>query len=286
MADTVAHVVYLSNKDTGSDAPSVPTTDYLTIEPVQIGFVPDPTGNTQYLNQIVTASNGFIYAIDILGNAVQFSGVTGNVYQNGLTKTGGIVELGGTLLKATTVALGGFALNFSGSGNVTIGGTGGTERLTVKSGNVLIDDVDGELQQRSTDNTIWKDTVTNDGLRTRTDDTDTVVDMALMRSGTEATLLAIPTGSRVARQWYYCTDLDCYLYVRADKSYEYVNRTYTHTELAPASTWNVAHGMRRHPSVTVVDSAGTVMFGEVQYTDNNNIVIIFSTAIAGKAYLN
>jgi hypothetical protein len=38
--------------------------------------------------------------------------------------------------------------------------------------------------------------------------------------------------------------------------------------------------------VTVVDSAETVVYGEIQYINKNNLRIIFSAEFAGKAYLN
>jgi hypothetical protein len=44
--------------------------------------------------------------------------------------------------------------------------------------------------------------------------------------------------------------------------------------------------MDRHPAVSVVDSAGTVVFGEVTYDSANQITVRFSSGFAGKAYLN
>lgn len=62
--------------------------------------------------------------------------------------------------------------------------------------------------------------------------------------------------------------------------------TYTHDQAVAAATWTVAHGLGRYPSVTVVDSAGTMVFGEVNYLDANTVQLDFSTAFSGKAYLN
>lgn len=55
----------------------------------------------------------------------------------------------------------------------------------------------------------------------------------------------------------------------------------------PASAiWMVTHNLGKFPSVTVVDSAGEEVEGDVQYLDNNNLRLVFSAAFTGNAYLN
>ena len=61
----------------------------------------------------------------------------GIVAENGLTKEGNVVRLGGTLNRATTVAQAGNTMAFTG-GNVGVGTATATERLTVDAGNVRI----------------------------------------------------------------------------------------------------------------------------------------------------
>ncbi len=58
-------------------------------------------------------------------------------FSNGLTDTGGAVKLGGTLTANTDVPLAGFNFSLSGAGNVGIGTTTMTEKLTV-AGNATI----------------------------------------------------------------------------------------------------------------------------------------------------
>lgn len=286
MADTVAHIVFLSNKDSEGGGETPPSTDYLLIEPTPIGFVPNPTGNTQYLNRLVIAPNGYLYAIDVGGNAVQFSGTTSNLYQNGLFKTGGVVEWGGTLTKVTAINLNGFNLNFTGAGNVTIGGTNGAEKLTVKSGNLQLDDAGASIKQKSPDGSLWINTVSDDGEAQRTSGAETRKDLSLVKADTESNLLAIPFGDRIARQWYYATDGDFFLYVRDDKSYQYVFKTYIHDQASPESIWTINHNMKAFPSVTTMNSAGDEVKGEVKYTDENTATVTFTVSIGGKAYLN
>lgn len=54
----------------------------------------------------------------------------------------------------------------------------------------------------------------------------------------------------------------------------------------PSDRWDINHNMKKYPSVTVVDSANTVVYGEVVYDDLNNLHILFSSEFSGKAYLN
>src|SRR3954471_12630421 len=60
---------------------------------------------------------------------------------------------------------------------------------------------------------------------------------------------------------------------------------YKWDQAAPASIWHVNHGMGKFPTVTVVDSAGHEVRGEVVYIDNNHVNLIFSASFAGTAYL-
>ena len=62
--------------------------------------------------------------------------------------------------------------------------------------------------------------------------------------------------------------------------------TYVHNQLASATVWNVAHNLGKYSNVTVVDSGNTVVIGDVEYVDVNNLIITFSDAFGGKAYIN
>ena len=60
----------------------------------------------------------------------------------------------------------------------------------------------------------------------------------------------------------------------------------TFTQASPSTTWNVNHSLNKFPSVTVVDSAGTQVIGDVQHIDSNNLTITFINQFSGKAYVN
>lgn len=64
------------------------------------------------------------------------------------------------------------------------------------------------------------------------------------------------------------------------------NKSYVHTQHEASDTWFIDHQMGRYPSVTVVDSAGTMVFGDVNYDNENQVTITFTAAFSGKAYLN
>ncbi len=64
------------------------------------------------------------------------------------------------------------------------------------------------------------------------------------------------------------------------------DKTFEFTQGAPATTWNIQHNLNKFPSITVIDTADTVVTGEYTYIDNNNVTLTFSAGFAGKAYLN
>lgn len=64
-----------------------------------------------------------------------------------------------------------------------------------------------------------------------------------------------------------------------DKFFKYIQPT-------PAAVWTITHNLNKWPSVTVVDSAESVVVGEVEYLDDNTLAITFQSAFSGRAYLN
>lgn len=61
---------------------------------------------------------------------------------------------------------------------------------------------------------------------------------------------------------------------------------FIHTQTTPAATWTIAHDLGKYPAVTIMDSAGNQIVGDVQYVDADNLNIVFTSTISGKAYLN
>lgn len=65
----------------------------------------------------------------------------------------------------------------------------------------------------------------------------------------------------------------------SDKNYVFVQST-------PSATWNITHNLSKFPSVSVVDSANTVVYGDIDYINENSLTVTFSAAFGGKAYMN
>lgn len=61
---------------------------------------------------------------------------------------------------------------------------------------------------------------------------------------------------------------------------------YVFNQRVPANTWDIAHNMNKFPSVSIVDSGGNLVIGNINYVDRNNIQLTFNGAFSGSAYLN
>lgn len=59
-----------------------------------------------------------------------------------------------------------------------------------------------------------------------------------------------------------------------------------HVQATPSASWVVGHNLNKYPAVSVVDSAKTKIYGDVNYNDANTVTITFSAAFAGEAYFN
>ena len=61
---------------------------------------------------------------------------------------------------------------------------------------------------------------------------------------------------------------------------------YVHDQGSASATWVVTHNLNKYCSVTVVDTANTVVIGEIEYNSVNQATLTFQSAFAGKAYFN
>lgn len=74
--------------------------------------------------------------------------------------------------------------------------------------------------------------------------------------------------------------------ITAETLSDAVDKTYIHTQDVVSDIWTVQHNLNKMPSVVVVDSGGSAVEGDIQYIDNNSVVLTFSGAFSGKAYFN
>ena len=65
------------------------------------------------------------------------------------------------------------------------------------------------------------------------------------------------------------------------------DKNYIHTQSSPAAIWNYTHGLGKKPSVTIIDSAGSIILAKLTYVDLNTIQIDFNgSATSGEAINN
>jgi hypothetical protein len=60
---------------------------------------------------------------------------------------------------------------------------------------------------------------------------------------------------------------------------------HVHTQSTAASTWVINHALGGYPSVSVVDSSRTLVFGEITYPSTSQVVVNYSAAFSGYAFL-
>lgn len=61
---------------------------------------------------------------------------------------------------------------------------------------------------------------------------------------------------------------------------------YVHSQAVPTATWVVAHGLHYFPNVTVIDTQGNQIQGDVHYDSAEQLTVTFSAGFAGEAYLS
>ena len=63
------------------------------------------------------------------------------------------------------------------------------------------------------------------------------------------------------------------------------NVAYTHTQSVSSATWTIIHNLGFNPVAVVLDSAGTQCEGAITYPTVNQMVITFTGAFTGVAYI-
>lgn len=77
--------------------------------------------------------------------------------------------------------------------------------------------------------------------------------------------------------------------INAGDAYNGGDQSYTYIQSVPSTTWVVPlpEGFKKFPSVTVVDSAHSVVYGVIQYDESTNTVTLtFTDAFSGEAHFN
>ena len=61
---------------------------------------------------------------------------------------------------------------------------------------------------------------------------------------------------------------------------------YDHAQSTPSSSWLVQHNLKRYPAVTVTDSAGNVVRGQIKYIDDMSVRMSFTKPFSGLAHFS
>ena len=64
------------------------------------------------------------------------------------------------------------------------------------------------------------------------------------------------------------------------------DKTAVYTQATPSDVWEVTHNLDKFPSVSVVDSAKSTVYGNVEYINANELTITFSAPFSGLAFMN
>lgn len=64
------------------------------------------------------------------------------------------------------------------------------------------------------------------------------------------------------------------------------DKNYVHIQTAASALWTVTHSLGKYCAVTVTDSGGNIIVGNVEYVSINKLLIRFSSAVSGRAYCN
>lgn len=61
---------------------------------------------------------------------------------------------------------------------------------------------------------------------------------------------------------------------------------YHHNQSTSSDTWEIQHGLGFYPNVTVMDSGGSMIEGELEHLSKHELRVNFSAPISGDAYLS
>lgn len=64
------------------------------------------------------------------------------------------------------------------------------------------------------------------------------------------------------------------------------DKAFIFTQAIAAAQWEINHNLDKYPSVSIVDSGGNEVVGDVTYMTKNKLTVAFTAPFSGKAYLN
>lgn len=73
--------------------------------------------------------------------------------------------------------------------------------------------------------------------------------------------------------------------IRSTETLSITAQRYVHNQAVASTEWVITHSLGGRPSITIVDTASTVVIGEIQYDSDTQITVSFTSPFAGYAYL-
>ena len=64
------------------------------------------------------------------------------------------------------------------------------------------------------------------------------------------------------------------------------DKHYKHIQSTAEKEWMILHNLNKYPNVSVIDTGGSQVYGDVKYLDENTIQLKFSYPFSGTAFLN
>lgn len=64
------------------------------------------------------------------------------------------------------------------------------------------------------------------------------------------------------------------------------DKNWIYTQNIPNNVWSITHPLNKFPSISIKDSAGTNVYGEINYIDISTLTITFNSSFSGVAILN
>lgn len=64
------------------------------------------------------------------------------------------------------------------------------------------------------------------------------------------------------------------------------DKNFIFTQNNAVNTWVIDHNLNKYPNVSIVDSAGTVVTGDIKYDSLNRVTVSFKSGFKGRAFLN
>lgn len=71
-----------------------------------------------------------------------------------------------------------------------------------------------------------------------------------------------------------------------DLGLDIADKNFIHNQTEASDTWIIVHNLNKYPAVSIIDSAGEEVDGNVIYNNENQVTIQFNGAFKGVASLN